>query len=162
MRFFPCFLSILMAISLALGGCGSGDETATTTLVPVNGTVTLAGKPLEGALVSFVPEPSNENSTPGADATDPDGNYTAMFRGRAGLAPGKYRILISKTLLPPAVTAASGEDPYMSQLSPPKADRKATPQQVEGVFDREIPDSGATLDFDVKGKEAPGRSARKR
>src|SRR5262245_57887068 len=73
-------------------GCGDGVK-----LVPVAGTVTLDGKPLEGATLSFVPVPGSTVSTSGTDITGPDGNFQMTFKGRAGLAPGKYTVMVSKT-----------------------------------------------------------------
>src|SRR5262245_53940087 len=81
--------ALLVAIVV---GCGDGPA-----LVPVAGSVTLDGKPLEGANLSFMPVPGNVISTPGSDVTGPDGTFTMTFNGRSGLAPGKYKVLISKT-----------------------------------------------------------------
>lgn len=87
----------LLAAGL-LVGCGEGGPH----LVPVSGTVTLNGNtPLERAEVTFVPDPTNKDVTPGGDMTGPEGNFKARYSGRAGLAPGKYKVLISKKAEPP-------------------------------------------------------------
>lgn len=90
-RFLSCFALIAAAVA---GGCGESDGPA---LVPVEGTVTFNDKPLEGATISFVPDATNASSTPGADLTGPDGSFKAMHRNRLGLAPGKYKVLVTKS-----------------------------------------------------------------
>src|SRR5207248_798293 len=86
-------------------------------LVPVSGVVTLDGKPLEGATVSFLPIPSNEMGQLGEDITSPSGDYTAMTKGRSGLVPGKYRVVVTKFLIDPAkIHVAFKDDPFMAQL----------------------------------------------
>jgi len=155
MRFFPSSLSIATLVSLVLVGCGSGDETSRIKLVPVSGTVSFNGKPLGEALVSFVPDESNEKSTPGGDSTGPSGNYKAMYRGRSGLAPGKYKIVVSKTVLPPGMTPSGDDDPYMRQLSMQSAGTKDAPTKIEGTFEGDVPNEGGILDFEVKETPAP-------
>jgi len=128
------------ALTLAsLAGCGSSD--GISGLVPVSGIVTMDGKPLEGATISFVPEAKNEPSTPGSDMTGPGGTFKAMYRNRPGLAPGKYRVVVEKAggaadgkKLPDAIA----KDPYMAKMaglnkqeSPPAyTDASKTPLSV--------------------------------
>jgi len=159
------FSTSILALGLScLAGCNS-DPTTKIKLVPVIGTVTFKNKPLEGALVTFTPDESNAANTPGGDSTGPDGNYRAMYRGRSGLAPGKYKVKVVKTVLPPGAVKGSGDDPYMSQvaaesLSQAGGKSAAAPLQLEGEFDREVEEGGSTVDFDVKGKELPVSAAK--
>lgn len=156
----PFPLAILALISCGLVGCG-GDETARIKLVPVSGTVTFNGKPLEGAEISFMPDSSNAKSTPGSDVTGPEGNFKAMFRGRSGLAPGKYKVLVSKIFLPPGAKLFEGMDLHMLEVAAqggPEGSKemsKTAPTQIQGEFEREVPAEGGTVDIDVKGKPAP-------
>jgi hypothetical protein len=156
--------SLIFAVaSWGLAGCGSGDETARYKLVPVNGTVTLNGKPLEGAEVTFTPDDSNPASTPGGDITGPEGNYKAMFRGRTGLASGKYTVKVRKIILPPGMASGGGEDedPAMRQVATEsfaavRGTAAVVPTEVKGEFDREVTaEGGVPVDFDVKGKPKP-------
>ena len=148
----PCGSRLVFAAaSIALGGCDSGDETDRIRLVPVRGTVTHDGKPLEGALVSFVPADSNKDLAPGGGATGPQGDYRAMFRGRSGLAPGKYRVMVSQTSAPPAAKPSNDEDPYMTQLSLGRAaGKQPAAALLEASYEREVDGPGAVLDFDLK------------
>jgi hypothetical protein len=158
----PTRPALTFALAVATGliaGCGSDDETSSYKLVPVTGTVTLNGKPLEGAAVSFVPDGKNSPSTAGSDVTGPEGNYKLMFRGRSGVAAGKYTVKISKTILPTgaAVHEDVKEDPYMASLAAQSRagtskgkQAEAAPTVVEQSFEREVPAAGGVQDFDVK------------
>jgi hypothetical protein len=143
-------LSLLLAFAI---GCGSGPK-----LVPVSGVVTLNGKPLGEAVIQFLPDPPTEDAHPADDVTDPEGNYQAETKGRSGVVPGKYRVVITKdnTPIPAAVSEQFKDDPFMAGLSsrPPDGGRtskkKADDTKIEGVFNQEIPPEGGEFNFDVK------------
>ncbi len=141
------------AVAGFLVGCGeSGPK-----LVPVTGTVTLNGKPLEGAVVSFQPDASMPGAMPAEDVTGPDGNYKALTKGRSGVVPGKYKVVVSKSLIDMTkVRPEFKDDPFMAQLSLGPNEGKTTAQRnkekIEGTFDREVPPEGGVQDFDVKRK----------
>jgi hypothetical protein len=69
-------------------GCGSP-------IIPVSGTVTLDGKPLEGAGVGF--HPRGEGPL-GSAVTNMQGEYAIESINRRGLPPGTYRVTISKKI----------------------------------------------------------------
>jgi hypothetical protein len=109
-------------------GCG-GNEEDRVALVPVAGTVTFDGKPLAGVNIGFVPEPGNRPATDGGDITGPEGSFSARYRNRAGLAPGKYKVVVSR----PSERGAAGkgkipaeiaESPYMASLAAEAAGKK--------------------------------------
>jgi hypothetical protein len=130
----------IAAIALAaFAGCGSGDETSSYRLIPVNGAVTHDGKPLEGAEITFSPHPSNNPLTPGMDTTAAGGTYKIQYRGRPGVAAGKYTVMISKALGSGA--AESGSQPKGA----PK------PTTLEGSFPAEVSSGTGPLNFDIKG-----------
>lgn len=138
--------AILTASTLA--GCGSGGPD----LVPVSGTVTLEGKPIGGAHVTFAPKPGGDEGTHGGDITGASGYYNAMSGGRAGIAPGHYTVVVS--LAAPGA-GAQGEvaDPYMVALSARARaadDPMARLAEVTGTFEREVLDDSNTFDFDLK------------
>lgn len=154
---------IRWAVSLAmLGvfGCGSDPDDAIT-LVPVQGTVTLNGRPMADATVAFLPDPSNPASTAGGDTTGPEGNYLARYRGRSGLAPGKYKVTITPALSSDGPSAEASEafagDPFMAAEAgrAAAASKPASKtEEIKGEFDAEVTESGSTLDFDVKATAA--------
>src|SRR5262245_27155263 len=112
MKVRPALLAALT--SAALAGCGSGPK-----LVPVTGTVTLDGKPLEGANIVFVPDPGNAAITQGTDLTGASGNYKVMYNNRTGISPGKYKVAVSKLQAKPGVTLPEEfqRDPVMAKMA---------------------------------------------
>jgi len=149
-----------------LGLAGCGDAESSIALVPVKGTVTLNGKPMANAQISFIPDPGNKSSTAGGDTTGPEGNYMARFKGRSGLAPGKYKVTIA-----PGVSSSSSaggseafkDDPFMAAegaraASSTKASAKKL--EVKGEFDAEVDSSGSPLDFDVKATSAAASASK--
>jgi hypothetical protein len=152
MRSIICRVFGLVALVSMASGCGDGPA-----LVPAAGIVTLDGKPLEGATLSFVPAAGNAESTAGSDVTGPQGNFQMTFNGRAGLAPGKYRVLISKTEevdtkgkeISPVFAKASFEKKLMGL-----AKETIPPQKLEREV--EVPPGGAkdfALDFKSESKK---------
>jgi hypothetical protein len=147
-------LIVAVLSMLSQTGCGGGPK-----LVPVSGTVTLNGKPLGDADILFVPTEENTEGLAGNDKTGPEGNYKAMTNGRAGLVPGQYKVIISRSLVDTAkVRPEFKDDPIMAQIvaegagaarkDPVAKDSK--PTEIKGEFDREVEPGGAILDFDVK------------
>ena len=90
-------LSILMTVVVVFG-CGKKNPNLPD-LVPVTGTVTLDGKPLDGATVYFTPV----GDTRGVDAfgkTDSQGRYTLGSRKMGKGTPiGQYKVTIGKTVM---------------------------------------------------------------
>ncbi len=160
MRRTPTFAVVALA-AMCGWGC-SGEEEANWKLVKVTGTVTKNGKPLADAVISFVPAGGNKQSTPGADQTGPEGNYMLTFKGRTGVAPGKYKVIVTQPLeLPPGSVSsepALADQPAMRQMalaaSNPgkKKSAEAKKELAKSEFDREVEDTAGsvTLDFDVK------------
>lgn len=81
MRALTCILLI------ALAGCGNGS------LRPVEGIVTLDGKPIDNVIVSFSPE---SGGTSGAGVTDAQGKFTLSSALGRGLPEGNYLVAISE------------------------------------------------------------------
>jgi hypothetical protein len=153
--------SCVALVSALLAGCGSGDETDSFKLVPVSGNVTLDGKPLEGAKVLFTPNEANKPNTPGVDTTGQEGNYKLMYRGRSGVAPGKYLVLVAKTMDPPGAKPPEDfkDDPILSGMAKQQAllsqgargqSRSAASVHITSTFEREVTGAGEVFDFDVK------------
>ncbi len=90
-------LAILCALGLTpLLGCGNGIK-----CVPVSGTVTLDGQPLQGVVVAFTPDASKGN-TARASCTGPvrDGRYelqtigVTRYESGRGAPPGWYKVTL--------------------------------------------------------------------
>ena len=84
------YATLVAALVTVVTGCGrqSGPE-----LVGVSGTVTLDGKPLADASITFQPIPEGR---PSVGVTDSSGNFTLLFsEDRQGALPGSHLVRIS-------------------------------------------------------------------
>ena len=89
---------VVMFLLVALPGCGGGP-----TLATVSGRVTLDGKPLANAAVTFIPVPRPGSQVAGDSAsgmTDENGRFalrTYTVQGwKDGVQVGKHRVSISQ------------------------------------------------------------------
>jgi hypothetical protein len=101
-----------LALMVVVAGCG-GNTPVLPKLMPVGGTVTLDGKPLSGAAVTFIPTGSTRGI--GANGhTDKAGKYEIVTnRGGKGTPEGTYKVLIAKLVMP------DGSDfPVNSNIAP--------------------------------------------
>ena len=88
-----------LCLVVLIVGCSRNDSTMPK-LATVDGTITLNGKPLSGATVSFVPTGATRGT--GANGyTDKAGKYELKTRsGDKGATPGEYRIVVTKMVMP--------------------------------------------------------------
>jgi hypothetical protein len=129
--------SLLIGITF-LAGCGSNSA-------PVSGRVTLNGKPLANARVTFQPQSGSETGGLGSSAiTDQDGNYSLKFIGKdsEGAMVGKHRVTIS---------SRSGPEEDDSG----KTSNELVPEQynTKSTLTFEVPSGGSKeANFDLKGE----------
>ena len=90
--FGPAFAGLFVLVTVV--GCGGGGEDIGA--VPVEGTVTMDGKPLAGAAVAFVG--TTEGTRAAAGVTDESGKFvlTTVEQGD-GAIPGEYKVTVTKT-----------------------------------------------------------------
>lgn len=137
----------ILAFTTAAGiGCG-GPDPKLPRLVPASGRVTLAGKPLAGALVTFTPTGSTRGS-PAEGRTDQQGRYELACQHGRGAAPGSYRVTIMKLVMPdgsdyvPEAGVGPADSPARQMLPPRYSDLQRT------TLTASIPEGGSsTLDF---------------
>ena len=134
---------VLLSI-VPLTGCGSSDEN----LKPVNGTVKYQGQQLAGATVTFLPI----EDTPGfggSGKTDVDGKFNIIYaRGGDGLLPGKYKVTVSKRVMPDGSAPPDDVDPIESparETLPPHYSNEATTRITKTVAQE-----GGLADIDLK------------
>lgn len=142
------FVLIFASLSPWLAGCGEGG----VSVVPVSGTITLNGQPLEGATVFFTPAADNPTGTPGTDTTGPEGNYKLQYSGRFGVAPGKYKVLVSKeynSLLAEANGDLAEDDLEMLRVMAEPSPGDPEPRQAGGVSEAKIVEAKETFDREV-------------
>ena len=123
-------LFVMISAAIFVAGCSAGGPTRKG-CYPVNGELTVAGKPAEGATVMFQPRDANAadwsagypRATVGAD-----GKFQVSTYGENDGAPaGDYIILISWVLPNPANEEASGPDRLGGRyIDPAKSKLSAT------------------------------------
>lgn len=105
---FICFSSLaLAALIVPVAGCtgGSGAE-----LVPVAGTVTVDGKPVEGITVTLLGDSSGEKRIIPYGQTDAEGKFTVKVSDTEMGAPaGEYQVLFQKLRLADGSPIPEGE-----------------------------------------------------
>ena len=77
---------------LLLVGCNSASVLGT---VPVGGKVTYKGAPVEGAIITFVPEGVGRTATA---TTAAGGVFSLTTVDAAGAMPGKYKVTVDKVV----------------------------------------------------------------
>ncbi len=114
-RLIRCYsVCVLWACAAALAGC---SKTPTVDTVPVEGVVTLDGKPVPGATVMFVPVTKGQGMSANG-FTDEQGVYklTAVATGDkvaeagAGTLPGEYYVAVVKAETDTPLTQEEAEE----------------------------------------------------
>lgn len=132
----PLLLVVLFALA---AGCGSSK------VVPVSGRITVNGKPLPNASVTFAPIGGKGNAEPGpssAGKTDADGRYTLALVGQSGSGAVIGRHKVQVALLSETNTADDRPD-KMKQI----------PLKYNGqsILEYEVAAPGTeSADFDLK------------
>lgn len=92
MRGWPTSVRIVAGIFLSFSVCGCGGDTPP--LGKVTGTVTLDGKPVDGAAIAF--DPVSGGLPPALGKTDASGKYELWYsRGNRGAAIGEATVRIN-------------------------------------------------------------------
>jgi hypothetical protein len=93
-KMLPALMTVVLLVAVVLGGgCGYRRPAR----VPVEGTVTFDGEPLEGASVMLFPEAGGR---PANAVTDAAGTFTlSTYGGKDGAKPGRYKVVVTKTEL---------------------------------------------------------------
>lgn len=104
MRMLNGLVGFCATVAVALTGCNGGSNVDT---VPVTGTVTMNGQPVEGAAVTFSPEGAGHAA---AAVTDASGKFqlTTETSGDGAVA-GAYKVTVTK-YEKRADTVAAGEE----------------------------------------------------
>ncbi|MCC9642130.1 carboxypeptidase-like regulatory domain-containing protein [Rhodopirellula sp. JC740] len=102
-------LSIAATSVVSMTGCGPSAQAdyASIGLVPITGTVTLDGQPVEGAVVQFVAP----DTTFSYGTTDAEGHYEMKFNSEVmGVPPGDKIVRISTTTSTGEVDTEGADD----------------------------------------------------
>ena len=113
-------LSIGLLAAVAVAGCTKTEVDPNKPKVyKVTGTITLKGKPVDGATVIFQLRDGSRSSV---GATDSSGKYTlSTFASGDGAPAGQYQVTVTKYDTPPAPAAPAGQIPS-GEIDPSKYD----------------------------------------
>ena len=134
-------LSLFVAMTLLLSGCGDGEPTPE--LVKVSGTITLKGKPLEDIRVEFMPNGllGNTNVRSSIGKTDASGRYELVYQmpgnQQVGCAVGPHVVVLS--------------DLQVNDIRKPDVDQ-TIPSRIRWEYQR-------STDTKIKADVKPGKSA---
>lgn len=155
LRFGHCpSLYLLSAFSvIAIAGCGGSKPSNRPNTVPVKGTVTYKGAPVEGATVSFMPQDAKGKGAVGKTAKS--GEYRlATFGAGDGVMPGSYRVKITKTTSQNRLTEEQ-EKQYMAQGKqlPPNVEKDELPvkykQEATSQLTADVKEGGKPINFEL-------------
>jgi hypothetical protein len=141
-----------LVMLVLLTGCGGGETVKLPATVPFSGKVTLDGKPLEGAILTFIP--SSPGGEVGTGSTNADGKYELKIGTtitKSGGVPGTYKVRINR------LSTMDGKpfDPTKKgSVSVPGGDllKEEYSDQEKTQLQATIPDQGGTKDFELTGK----------
>lgn len=143
------FLSVCTSLFVCVGGAaicfsfsGCGDSGLDT--VPVSGTVSYDGKPLNNGMVRFVPV--EEDGLLATGKIGPDGSFTLGTRGTSGVQVGEYKVSVQSNIIDESVPAKDRELGIGGKESaiPEKYNDPATSGLTETV------DGSRTIDIELK------------
>lgn len=118
------FLGVALATLVLVTGCGPGKPAT----VPVSGTVTLDGSPLEGAAVTFTPAAGGRLAT---GTTDASGKFTLMtFVAGDGAIAGSHKVGVSKMEAGATPQADPNSPPGTMLSGPPGAGGSQPPKSL--------------------------------
>ena len=142
--------AVFLSLTIAAFGCGKKNPNLPD-CVSVTGTVTLDAKPIEGAVVYFMPT----GDTRGVDAygkTDSKGRYSLGSRkiGK-GTPVGQYKVMICKA------APADGSNPGGKDFDPATSpSRELIPakysHRLHTTLTATVEDGGSEIDFDLTTK----------
>lgn len=139
-------LTLLTIVLLpALPGCGSSDGPP---LGEVTGRVTLDGKPLSGAVLTFIAQ--SAKGSPSYGGTDEQGRYTLMFtNSKHGAMLGDHVVQIETT----KVSAGEAKEMVAQGMAAP-APYVAIPKKYKqpGALVAKVASGSNTIDFELTSK----------
>ena len=150
--------SILLTVGIVLTGCSGSSRPPT---YPVTGTVTMQGKPVAGAAITFVPTGTEGEAA--SAITDSEGKYAlTTWQAGDGARPGEYRVKVSKqeqqTVDPSKmVSNLSIEEEqkiYVESKKPRPPAKSLVPSKYQDEsssgLSHTVPNGSSTFDIEIK------------
>ncbi len=141
--------SLLLTGALVLSaGCSKGGRNTPTGTV--SGAVTMNGKPLSDATVTFFGENDGDTAVGTLQA---DGTYTLKYGTGFSIPVGDYRVAIVTG--PPAGTPGPDPSDLMKSMTPPGAGKSSVPEKyrnpkTSGLIAVVAEGANANVNFDLK------------
>ena len=136
------------------GGANSSTSIATMVMVPADGTVTVDGKPLVKAVVTFLP-PSGP--AVGIGETDEQGHFRLSALGRDGVPPGKYRVAVSYLVSAEGVPQGTSARDSLVQGPGMLSAKEQLPAEYSDLgrsrLSAEVKPEGGPFNFEISGVE---------
>ena len=131
---------IVAATVAFCGGCGGPR------LVPVQGRVTMAGKPVTKGHIWFVPDPDKGNKHTGFSpaAFDADGRFELKTADKQGIPMGWYKVVIYST------KNEAPESPWGWKPDWLVPEKYSTPQTSDLAVEVVAKPAPGAYDFDIK------------
>lgn len=151
-------VSVLLTVGIVLTGCSNSSRPST---YRVTGTVIMQGKPVAGAVITFVPT-SNEGEAASA-ITDSEGKYAlTTWRAGDGARPGEYRVKVSKqeqTTVDPSkmvknLSIEEEQKIYVESKKLPPPAKSLIPSKYQDEsssgLSHTVPKGSSTFDIEIK------------
>jgi hypothetical protein len=145
--------AVVVVCAFWLAGCAPGTRADSPpdygTLVPVKGVVTFKGKPVPGAVVTFLPPKWAASN----GETAADGSYALETAGKPGALPGEYKVAVSYLVSADGEPQGLGPRSAMSPAPGMATARERVPPEFSD-FSRTtlraaVRPGGGTFDFDL-------------
>lgn len=148
-----CQIALLISGAALMAGCGSsvaaGPDPAK--LVAVKGQVLLDNKPIEGALIVFLPKDAKMGD--GANAfTDASGTYELKTSGTAGAVPGNYRVIVSRLVDPSGKAVIATPETPPANLGAIESLPRQYSDYTMSTLSATVAAPGGTFDFKLNSK----------
>jgi hypothetical protein len=148
-RFFQSFAGSVLALA-AVAGCNRAPARQQAGEVPVTGVVTLDGKPLADAEVTFTCAANNGIFS---GAADKNGKYQLWSNlGSTAKLEGNCIVKISKMELPPGVKPPPPDMPVSPQMLGAKETLPPKYSSARSILSANVPEGGGTFDFELTSK----------
>ena len=150
-RYTGLLVLLVAAALISAAGCGKGGT------VPLRGTVTLDGRPLQGATVHFIAQDPGGRDALGS--TDADGVFRlSTSEPNDGAFPGSYKVIVRPaTQVDPEIAAMTPAEAMKAASAGRKVNRPAValpprfsdPGQT--ILEQDVPASGDVV-FELQSK----------
>lgn len=149
-----CRLTVWLGLAVLFSGCGGGTPSGKPLpkTVAVSGLLSLDGKPLSSAVVTFVPT----GSTKGVECTgvtDDAGKFTlTQLRGESGAPPGEYRVVVNRYVKTGGVPVALGAGEFPADVGAVESLPPRYSSPTESSLTATVPEKGGEIPLNLKGK----------